>query len=177
MEEIAADAGLRKPSLYYYFPTKIELFRTVVETHFEELHTKIETILRSDESSSARIRQYVEARFECFRSLYRLNLSVLPTATRGSLAIKSIFQNQAQRELSWLRRLFDDGRERGEFMVESVGQTAEAFLHVLQGLRLRFIRAHLEDRPGVAAVSKSHREVLLVTRIFLAGVSRKRNPE
>jgi hypothetical protein len=91
------------------------------------------------------------------------------------LAIKSIFRNQAKRELNWLRRLFDDGCKRGEFAVESVELTPEAFLHVLQGLRLRFIRAHDGDRPGGATISKFRRETLLVTAIFLTGVSRKRN--
>ncbi len=46
MEEIALDVDMGKASLYYYFPTKEDLFRSVISQEINELQKNIEQILQ-----------------------------------------------------------------------------------------------------------------------------------
>ncbi len=51
MDEIATDVEMGKASLYYYFPTKEDLFRAVLIQEMNELKKNIEVILKESETA------------------------------------------------------------------------------------------------------------------------------
>jgi TetR/AcrR family transcriptional regulator len=171
MDEIAAEAGLKKASLYYYFPTKDELYHAVLDRQHADFQAHVEQLLSSSASLGERIPAYVDARYEFFNRLLRLNTLDYRSTVRNRPALRAIFRRYSALELKWLSVLFEEGRKHGEFAVESAPRAAEAFLHVMQGLRARFMR-ELEDGPASpAAFSQFRRELLYITGVFLAGVS------
>jgi AcrR family transcriptional regulator len=64
MEEIADRAGVSKPVLYQHFPSKLELYLTVLDTHVEELMLRIRQALRSSTDNHARLIAAVRAFFD-----------------------------------------------------------------------------------------------------------------
>jgi TetR/AcrR family transcriptional regulator len=170
MEEIAADAGLRKASLYYYFPTKDELFMAVIEPKHRQFQLQVERILEDTDSASARIESYVVARYEFFKSLLNLNIIDIHSMIRKSPGSSDIFSRYARQELQWLVKLFQSGRLTGEFEMASSRQVAGAFLQIMQGLRLRFVRESQGLHTTSRSLARFRRELALVTRIFLNGI-------
>jgi TetR/AcrR family transcriptional regulator len=63
---IAERAGLPKANLHYYFPTKLELYRRVLEDLFEDWHRAADTFETSDDPVEA-ISGYVRTKMELSR--------------------------------------------------------------------------------------------------------------
>ncbi|MGH8779220.1 TetR family transcriptional regulator C-terminal domain-containing protein [Paraburkholderia sp.] len=63
---IAERAGLPKANLHYYFPTKLHLYRRVLEDVFEEWHRAADTFDASDDPAEA-IAGYVRAKMALSR--------------------------------------------------------------------------------------------------------------
>jgi AcrR family transcriptional regulator len=176
MEEIAAEAGLRKASLYYYFPAKDDLFLAVMEAKRSEFRERVEGLLARDESAVVRIFSYIDARCDYFDGLQNVNIADYKQVSRNAPAIREMFQRQAREEMQWLSTLLEDGSKKGEFDLPAVVAVAEAFLHIQQGLRLRFMRAYEGASAGPSDLSRLRHELMLVTKIFLDGIKRRSEP-
>ena len=170
MDEIATSAGLKKASLYYYFPAKEELFQKVVTRKRKVFAEQVRRILSGEGPAGERIVDYVESRFEYFKDLLNLNIVDIYPVGRYLPAIRQMFRRFAQEELRWLTELFEAGQRQGEFDIKSPDKVSEAFLHVLQGLRLRYVRANQDKQPDNVSSGQFRRETAMVTEIFLAGI-------
>jgi TetR/AcrR family transcriptional regulator len=171
MDEIAAEAGLKKASLYYYFPTKEELYHAVLDQEFAKFQKDVELIVAGDNAARERILAYVDSRYEFFNRLLHLNTMDYRLATRNKPALRAIFRRYAAQESRWLTSLFEEGQKRGEFGSVSPRKSAEAFLHLMQGLRARFMRDYEDGPVGPAIFSQFRRELLFITDIFLNGIA------
>jgi AcrR family transcriptional regulator len=140
MDEIASDVGMGKASLYYYFPTKEDLYKGVIHREQEEFLRRLREILVLDISAGDKLRRYVEQRITYFTELVNLQLlSVHSWLSRRPL-FRDLFESFAAQELKYLTEILRMGKKSGEFDVRSPGTTAALILHVLQGLRLRAAR-------------------------------------
>jgi TetR/AcrR family transcriptional regulator len=171
MEEIAEQAGLGKASLYYYHSTKEELFHAVLHKKFAEFEVPVQRLLESDAPVPERIRQYVKERHIFFDRLLSLNITDFKAIPKNRPVIKNFFEERAALETQWLTQLFDEGRRSGVFAMHSSERTALAFLHIMQGLRLRYLRSQ-ESAPSRSDTRDVHQEMEYITAVFLRGIQR-----
>ena len=171
MEEIAEQAGLGKASLYYYHSTKEELFHAVLAKKFAEFAAPVQDLLVSNAPVQERLRKYVEERHLFFNRLLSLYITDFKAIPRNRPLLKSFFTECAAHELTWLTKLFDEGRHSGEFAVHSAEKTALAFLHIMQGLRLRYLSSQ-EAAPSRSDTKDMHQEMEYISGIFLRGIQR-----
>jgi TetR/AcrR family transcriptional regulator len=140
MDEIAADVGLAKASLYYYFPTKEDLFRRVIEREQRIYLEEIEQLLTFELSGREMLRRYASKRTNYFKEHF--NLSALNF--NAWMEMKPIFGNMMQQFASEEERIVQGilqiGIQRGEFKSNLPNETARIILHVLHGLRLRVLK-------------------------------------
>jgi TetR/AcrR family transcriptional regulator len=163
MEEIAAAAGLAKPSLYYYFDTKDELFRAVVDRKFNLFAARVADLLKTRHSARQKLRQYVRDRYLLTHGLWNINFSDFKSDVRNRPIVKEMFRRYSAEELKWLTSVFAEGKKSGEFVLAAPGRVALTFLHIMQGLRQRFMRAaEPETSP------KDHSGELLGELLFAA---------
>ena len=92
VQEIVEKAGLTKPTLYYYFGSKIGILQTLIETKFEELRTSVAAALREEGDIRAHLYRLAETYcycFECDREFYMLMMALFYSA-RENEAYKTI---------------------------------------------------------------------------------------
>ncbi len=56
MDEIAQISGIKKPTIYYYFPSKMDLASQLLEINIENIFGKIEEIIISNKNIKERIK-------------------------------------------------------------------------------------------------------------------------
>ena len=56
MDEIAQISGIKKPTIYYYFPSKIELASQLLEINIKNIFGKIDEIIISTDNIKERVR-------------------------------------------------------------------------------------------------------------------------
>jgi TetR/AcrR family transcriptional regulator len=140
MDEIASDVGMGKASLYYYFPTKEDLYKGVIQREQKEFLRRLRRILVLDISAGDKLRRYVEQRLTYFAELVNLQLLSVHSWLSTRPLFRDLFESFAAQELKYLTEIVRAGKKSREFDVRSPDATAALILHVLQGLRLRAAR-------------------------------------
>ncbi len=173
MEEIASDVELGKASLYYYFPTKEDLFRSVISLEQDQLKENIEQILQKTISSSQKLQDYVELRMKFFRDLINLGTLSVHSYFDTKSVFKKVFLDFEKIELSLIERIIDEGKKSKEFGDRSPEDTALIFLHILQGLRCRVLRWAKGQSLDKEAHNILQKEMSTATDIFINGIKLK----
>jgi AcrR family transcriptional regulator len=85
MDEIADRAGVSKPVLYQHFPSKLDLYLAVLDTHIDSLVFAIQRAIASTNDNSLRVIETIKAYYdfidsegEAFRLLFESDMSVEP---------------------------------------------------------------------------------------------------
>src|SRR5271157_4048395 len=75
MDEIAADLGMSKAALYYYFQTKEEIFREVIAREQQEFIDRVEVIIEEKCPAADKLRHYFDQHLTFLNEL--LNLKII----------------------------------------------------------------------------------------------------
>lgn len=127
VREIAAEAGLRKASLYYYFPSKEEIVYAMVEDVLAPALDMQKKLGRAGLSEAARLYLYLRfdvemlcaAPYDCTWLLSQGNLSDARMAAYGK---------EREKLLAWLRARLRGGHAKGEFVACDVATVAKTLL-------------------------------------------------
>jgi AcrR family transcriptional regulator len=115
LRAIAADAGTSIGMVYYYFPTKDELFFGVVEELYQRLLKDIESAITPDVS----VRERVERLYLRVARISEEELTVLRLVVREALTSNERFVRLRQRfqsgHVPMIARLISDGYAQGVF--------------------------------------------------------------
>jgi AcrR family transcriptional regulator len=135
MHEIAADAGLSKASIYYYFPDKEHLVKAVIEKEQADYFDKLNHSLENAGDSEDQLQLYIKLRHEYFRNLLSLNKMRFSDLQHMKPFFKETLRNFKQKESAIVENILRHGIESGIFYPGDVQKTALLFLDILHGLR------------------------------------------
>lgn len=97
MDEIAAEAGIGKPTIYRYFDGKAALFSAVFEDTLDHLEASLSDVLSREPSLERRVHGMV--------------LTLIPTFRDHLVSLRVLSENSAEIDQS-IRRIFRDRRAR-----------------------------------------------------------------
>ena len=97
MNEIAADIGMSKASLYYYFPDKENLFVAVIEQDFDEFVKTIDALISKPSKASFKLEKYIHMRNQLLNKL--LTLAKIERSTVSEV-LKPVFGEHRQKLLA-----------------------------------------------------------------------------
>jgi len=170
MDEIAADVGMGKASLYYYYPTKEDLFRAVVDHEQSEFLALMEPVLRAEASSAEKLRQYFDRRMRYFRDFVNLSSLSMSVFQQSDSVMGDLFRILTKHDYRMIESIIAEGVERGEFSRIDVHATADLVVHLLQGLRLRLLK-RLGTRVQEEDYAELHRDQELLSDLLVRGLS------
>jgi len=173
MDEIAGDVELGKASLYYYFPTKEELFKAVIFQEQAEFIKRVEVLLQKPSSAKEKLDEYIEHRLTFSRELTNLGTLSIHSVFDIKSVFKKLYEDFEEQELILLKKIIDEGKCTGEFRNDLPDELTKVFLHILQGLKLRFIRFLKEQRPEDEIHKELESEMKLVTDVLITGMKNR----
>lgn len=170
MDEIAEDIGLAKASLYYYFPTKEAIFRSVVQHEQEEFLTQAKGALQQKHSADLRLLEYVRLRLRLTDRLNNLSHFHQQAWHDVRPIFNDLFAAFVQDEIRCVTHILQEGKKTGEFQIEHPQKTALMILHVLQGLHLRSFRGYHQKGIDDADRALFEQEALCFVNTVLHGI-------
>jgi TetR/AcrR family transcriptional regulator len=173
MDEIAEDIGMAKASLYYYFPTKEAIFRSVVLHEQEEFLAQAKEVIAHNDSASQMLIEYVRLRMKLTERLSSLSQIHNQAWHDVRPIFNELFKTFVQHELQYVTQILQEGRKSGEFHLEEPKKIASMILHVLQGLHLRFFRGYEHQAIDESGHQLFEHETLLFVNTILHGVCKK----
>jgi AcrR family transcriptional regulator len=172
MEEIAADLGMSKAALYYYFKTKEEIFRQVISREQDEFIAMVEGIIAENCSAAEKLMHYFEQHLSFLNELLNLKVVSIQAADSIHPIMHDLFQEFSRRETALLERIITEGKVRNEFTVDSAEETASLLLRLLLGFRLRFVKSFRDRAIEQRDIAIFEGQTKLFAKIFLKGISR-----
>jgi TetR/AcrR family transcriptional regulator len=170
MDEIASDVELGKASLYYYFPTKEELFKAVITLEQSELKNDIELILQTKKPASKKLHEYVKLRMKFFQDLINLGTLSIYSYFDSKSVYEKLFVDFEKIELVLIKKIIGEGIHSKEFNPDLSDETAVVFLHILQGLRCRILRKTKSNLLAKKIHNDLQKEMTTATEIFINGI-------
>lgn len=148
MEEIAGSAQMGKSSVYYYFKSKEEIFRAVVELEARLLKERLSRIISKNNTPPERLKAYILFRLHHTRTLENFYAALNEEALSHMGFILEIRRNFEKEEQELVSEILLDGMKQGVFQMSSAEIGAIAISTMMKGLELPLIldEAHKTDR-------------------------------
>ena len=160
MNEIAADIGMSKASLYYYFPDKERLFVAVVDKDIDEFVEAIEDIIKKPSKASFKLKKYVSIRNTFFKRLMSLPKVEHAAVAEFAPVVNELKVNLFNKEKKRIEKIIELGIKDNEFMRVNPEIYADLFLSALIGLRTsRFA-------PGFLLTEENYEKIASQTLLF-----------
>jgi AcrR family transcriptional regulator len=115
MEEIATAAGKGKSTLYYYFPSKNEIFEAVVEDEMKNVVKRIREAVNASLTAKEKLKAFLQAQITSiigFHSFREVLFDDLLASMRMLIWIKSRYE---QIQIDMIKEILLGGCQSGEF--------------------------------------------------------------
>ncbi len=170
MTDIATELGMGKASLYYYYPTKEELFQAVLTTKHDAFVKELERVADANGPAVGKLRSFVEMRMDYFHEFMNLNLVDFQHWQTIRPQLRVTFRRLAQQEYVIIHQMIREGIRKGEIETGSPDKCAQALLQIMRGVRCQFLRTI--DGPQVPPKDFQvlKREMMFIADIFLRGI-------
>jgi AcrR family transcriptional regulator len=144
VDAIAEATGLSKPTLYYYFENKADLFRAILAYAYDECYRLMSEAALGRDSAAAQLAEVAAALFgfvERHADLMRLVLSTVYAAP-GELPPRCIDPAKRRRNFELVLQIVAGAQKAGEL---KAGYDSAEIAHGILGALSHQIRAHLLD--------------------------------
>ena len=135
VDDIAAEAGIGKGTIYLHFSSKEEVVLSHIDRIVERLNDRLKEIASSDTSAADRLHQMlltrVLFRFDSIQH-YTQSLNDLLAVLRPGLLARRAQYFEAEAQI--FAQVLNAGRESGEFNFDDDRATAHALLEATNGL-------------------------------------------
>lgn len=136
--QIAREAGVTEPLIYYHFKGKDDLFTHIIKTGFSAYLSRFEALEQGTETPFERIRKLIELQFDIVEAMpdeLRLIASACPARLHdpdGSCA--GGIREYQNRHRTYLIHCLTEGTKNGEFERVPVDETASLLVAYINGI-------------------------------------------
>lgn len=154
--QIAHEADVTEPLIYYHFKGKDELFSHIIETSFKEYFSSLEALEKHTGSQFKRIEALLDFHFQFVEEMpdeTYIGVSACPAKLRDPehICTKNV-RLQRDRLKAYLNDCLEKGIKSGEFNQVPVSETVNLLIGMINGL-LRQRGLHLEEKEGMRDVT------------------------
>lgn len=134
VDDIAQALRKGKSSIYYYFNSKEDIFKAVVEKEADSLRAKIEEIMASEMDTIEKIRAYVETRMLSVKVMSNYHTFVNDNDVSNLDLIEKLRVKYDTEELIIIKMLLKEGMENGQFKIKDIELSSIALFTAMKGL-------------------------------------------
>lgn len=136
MEEIAQATRKGKSSIYYYFNSKEDIFKAVVEKEAEELKEELYKKISEIDDPIERLKVYISVRMRKLNKLTNFYTALKSDYLSHLEFIEQIRKSYDNDEVRVVAGILQDGIERGKFSIDDPQLSAVAIVTAMKGLEV-----------------------------------------
>ncbi|MCD6081002.1 MAG: TetR/AcrR family transcriptional regulator [Candidatus Hydrothermota bacterium] len=170
MEDIARAARMGKATLYYYFKSKEDILREIIEREGNRLRKKLLEAVANGRNTREKLEKYTFTRFHFLRELGVYYRTIKDELYSHLEFIEKERKKFDRFDLDILEKILKEGMEAGEFKIKNPRYYAFLLLQAIRGLEFPILTGE--------ALSFESREIDLdkalstLLNILLYGISR-----
>jgi len=167
IDDIARALKMGKSSIYYYFKSKDDIFKAVLDKEVESFSQKIRDAVNNAASLHDKLKAFGTARTKCLKELK----NKFPALKDSYLSDYAFFEDMRKdydiREISLMKSILQEGVEQNVFSIKDIELTARTIVTVLKGIEYEWTIK--ENKPD----SEIENDIDALMDIFLNGISKK----
>ena len=139
MEDIAREVGKGKSSLYYYFPSKYEIFEAVVEQEINEFFIVTQKAIEKASTAREKLKAYSKMRVCKIKKLSNLSHIIKDDLIDNISVLLNIKKKHERSQISLVREIINTGVVSGEFKTiskEDIDMLAFLIIAAFRGIEL-----------------------------------------
>lgn len=169
MEDIAKFVGKGKSTLYYYFPSKIEIFEAVIENEIRELFESIEIAASKEVTARQKLKVYWLTRLQKLEKMCNLSQVLKEEIMDHAITIFNLKRKHLHEELALVKGFLIFGIENGEFRPET-----EEHIELLCRVIVASLRGFELSNMEVFEIEKDYiRHIDFLIDTFIGGIGIK----
>jgi AcrR family transcriptional regulator len=130
MEDIAKSVNKAKSSIYYYFASKLEILRAVIDRESESMKEQLIMSVKNQETPQDKLRAYVMTRIEFLKKTVNFQYYNF---------IDKVREKHFKDELAIIKSILKTGIEQKSFMLKDIDSAALAIITAIKGLEYPFV--------------------------------------
>jgi len=136
MDEIAIASRKGKSSIYYYFASKEEIFKAVVEKEASIMKEELIKAHNEAESPAQKLKMHVLVRMRTMEKLANFYSAIKDDYLSHLDFIDKVRNKYDQEEIQMMEQILIEGVEKGTFEIEDTSLAATAIVTVLKGMEI-----------------------------------------
>jgi AcrR family transcriptional regulator len=136
VDDIANALRKGKSSIYYYFSSKEDIFKAVVDKEADELRKKVLAILNSPQSSIEKIRAFLKTRMLAVRGMANYYTLITSNDISNITLVEKLRLKYDTEEHGFIKQLLSEGVANGEFKNMDIELSSIALLMAMKGLEI-----------------------------------------
>jgi AcrR family transcriptional regulator len=145
LDDISRESRRGKSTIYYYFKSKDEIFKAVIDSEAEILRKSINEAIALVDDPAERLKRYIFLRMSLIRKVanyYEIlkneMLDNLPFVSHRKAA-------HLENEINHMEEMLQDGIDKNQFAIKNPRLTAQTIVAALQGFEVPLITGNLTD--------------------------------
>jgi len=137
IDDIAQTLGKGKSSIYYYFKSKEEIYKEVINREMNILTGEIRSkAINTSDYPTEKLRIYVLTRMQYLQELVNFNEALRNDYLRNFAFVEKIREKYDQQEHNMVRQILQEGVNKNIFTLNDLDFAAMTFVTAMKGLEL-----------------------------------------
>ncbi len=143
MNDIATSSGKGRRTLYTYFKNKEDVYYAVIESELERLSDRMDEVAEKEMSPQDKIIELIYTHLNMIKETVVRNGNLRAAFFRNIWMVEKVRKNFDEYEIELFRRVYEEGKDKGEFDVDNVDLVADITHYCIKGLEVPYIRGRL----------------------------------
>lgn len=135
LDDIANAVRKGKSSLYYYFPSKEDLFQAVIQKEVDSLRHELEIVVNRNTDPVDKLRDYILTKLTTYRGMANF-YNALESDVTAIEFIENIKLRHQQEEIRMIKRILIEGVRKNIFEVYDLTLAATGITTAIKGLEM-----------------------------------------
>jgi len=134
IDDIARVARMSKSSIYYYFKSKEDIFKNVLDKEMSLLLDKITSSIDAAKTPCSKLREFILTRMKSVKELANIYSTLRDEYLIHHVFIQKFRENFDKKEISIINGILSDGVNKNEFSINDLELTSFAIGTAVKGL-------------------------------------------
>ncbi len=145
LDDIAREARKGKSTIYYYFKSKDDIFKAVIDAEAEIRAKTIDDQISAIEDPTLKLRTYIYVRMLTLKKVGNYYEAIKNDLLDNLYFVNSLRNDHFAAEINLVKKLLLEGIEKGVYTIQNPELTAKTIVTLLQGFEVPLILKNLSD--------------------------------
>lgn len=145
VDEIAKAARKAKGSVYYYFDSKEDLFKAVVDREIAILKTELTRVIVDNTDATTMIRNYLMSRMILMKDAVNFRETLKVDFIEAFEFLAPVRDSFTHFEIDLMKAIFDKGVRENTFVIRNTHATAQVIILAVKAIEIPFYQQNKID--------------------------------